>query len=199
MNSTPEGLGFCTNVSGCFRALRWNTPERHLPLITILPAAYAQPSLHWVRFQQKYICRAQTYSGLPWRTKKCLKKVMKFFGKGRKFCPKIKFYLLASFDCFNTLQIWLKNNIHTSSLRGVKWKLQKKKKKRKHNVNSIYYSLLFFVKKQSLGTSKRIFNFLVKPLNISNSFCNPRGIETFYDYPCFFFQVLIKVNNPRCM
>ena len=56
---------------------------------------------------------------------------MKFFGKGRKFCPKIKFYLLASYDCFNTLQIWLKNNIHTSSLRGGQMETAKKKKKKK--------------------------------------------------------------------
>ena len=86
----------------------------------------------------------------------------------------------------------------TSSLRGGQMETVKKEKE-KNNVNSIYYYFLFFIKKQSLGTSKRIFNFLVNRLSIINSLCNPRGIETFYDHACFFFQVLIKINNSRWM
>ena len=60
-----------------------------------------------------------------------------------KFCPKIKFYVLASFARFNTLQMW---NIRIGLL-----------------------------KKQSLGASKRIFNFIVNRLSIINSLSNPHG------------------------
>ena len=47
----------------------------------------------------------------PYRTKECRTKVTKFF-RGeehfvrRKCCPKIKVYVLAGFDSFNTLHIW---------------------------------------------------------------------------------------------
>ena len=92
----------------------------------------------------------------------------------------------------------------TSSLRGGQNETVKKKKEGKNNINSVYYSFLFFIKKQSFGTLKKIFNFLVNRLIIVNSLCYPRAIETFYDHPCFFFQVLIKstiqdaCNGLRC-
>ena len=59
---------------------------------------------------------------LPYRTKKCRTKVTKLFRGDesfaqRNFFSKIKFYVLASFDCFNTLQIW---NIHIGLPSDVK-------------------------------------------------------------------------------
>ena len=41
---------------------------------------------------------------------------MKIFSD-EKFCPKVKFYVLASFDRFNILQIW---NIHIELPSDVK-------------------------------------------------------------------------------
>ena len=46
INSTPEGLSFCTHVVGCFWMLWWKILEKHFPFVTILPARCAQPSLH---------------------------------------------------------------------------------------------------------------------------------------------------------